>query len=107
MQVTVGDLLAGETQRVPAIFFGLKEYGNLIGVVGVDNGIVLASLREIDLGVLGTQLELAEGRPVVETQDGIVQYGTLVVAYHNVGERDGLLLGSAYLSREGGGLVSR
>ena len=54
---------------------GFEVQGHLSLVAGVGDGIVLAVLWDVDIGILLAEIELAELRAFVEADEGFVQNG--------------------------------
>ena len=78
-QVQIGHLHAFWVHRegVGAVLGGLEAQRHFTLAVAVGDGIVLVALRDIDIGILMAEVELAQFRAFVETDDGVVEGGLL------------------------------
>ena len=65
MQIAKRDVLVGEAQRVAVVLLGLEIDGDFAHIISVDNGVILTFFREIDLGAVCVQLELANTLPLL------------------------------------------
>ena len=72
MQIGHFNALGVDAEGVGTVLVGLEVQWHFASGFGINNGVVLAVLRDVDIGILLAEIKLAQLGTFVEAHDGVV-----------------------------------